>query len=52
MLAVSNFFFAVKWIYFLSGSLAPFEFYHAEKVIEGDQNRDILHDIISYGMYF
>lgn len=37
---------------FLSGSLAPFEFYHAEKVIEGDQNRDILHDIISYGMYF
>lgn len=47
MLAVSNFFFAVKWIYFLSGSLAPFEFYHAKKV-----NRDILHDIISCGMYF
>ena len=50
MLAVSNFFFAVKWIYFLSGSLAPFGFYHAEKVIP--QNRDILHDIISNGMYF
>lgn len=39
MLAVSNFFFAVKWIYFLSGSLAPFGFYHAEKVICSTEQR-------------
>lgn len=39
MLAVANFFFAVKWIYFLSGSLAPFGFYHAEKVICSTEQR-------------